>query len=185
MERLAIPFSCQAPGVDEDSVKRLGREPFATVQELARKKAQSVFQRNPTSVVIGSDQAAVLESDLLDKPGDAAAAIAQLQRLRGREHLLLTAVAIAHGEGMIEFAEVTRLLMRNLTDEEIADYIATEKPFDCAGSYKIESLGITLFDRIDSQDHTAIIGLPLLRLSRELRQIGIGHASAGSSEKLT
>lgn len=175
MERLAIPFTCQAPGVDEDTVKRLGRDPFATVQELARRKAQSVRKRNPTSVVIGSDQAAVLKSELLDKPGDAPNAIAQLRKLRGQEHLLLTAVAIAHSEGMIEFTDITRLFMRDLTDDEITRYVAAEKPFDCAGSYKIESLGITLFDRIESQDHTAIIGLPLLQLSRELRKIDIAH----------
>lgn len=175
MERLAVPFTCQAPAVDEDAVKRLGHEPFATVQELARRKAQTVFERNPSSIVVGSDQAAVVESDLLDKPGDALGATAQLQRLRGQEHLLLTAVAIAHSGGMIEFTDVTRLLMRNLTDDEIARYIEAEKPFDCAGSYKIENLGITLFDRIDSQDHTAITGLPLLRLSSELRKLGIAQ----------
>ncbi|MGK0204727.1 MAG: septum formation protein [Planctomycetota bacterium] len=173
MERLQVPFTCEAPGVNEDDVKKLGHEPLATVQELARRKAQCVFGRNPTCVVIASDQAVVVDNELLDKPGDRAGAIEQLTKLRGREHRLITAVTIAHSQGLTEFCDITRLVMRGLTDGEIARYVDADKPFDCAGSYKIEQLGITLFDRIDSHDHTAITGLPMLQLSSELRKIGV------------
>lgn len=173
MERLQVPFTCEAPGVDEQDVKQLGHKPMVVVEELARRKATAVFDRNPTCVVIGSDQAAVLDDDLLDKPKNRAGAIQQLHRLRGREHRLITAVAIAHDKGLTEFCDITRLIMRDLTDQEIARYVDAEKPFDCAGSYKIEQLGITLFEHIDSRDHTAIIGLPLLQLTHELRKIGV------------
>lgn len=173
MQRLRVPFTCEAPGVNEDDVKQLNHDPLATVQELARRKAKSVFDRNPTCVVIGSDQAAVLDNQLIDKPGDRVGAIKQLTKLRGREHLLITAVTIAHNRGLAEFCDITRLVMRNLSEDEITRYVDAEKPFDCAGSYKIEQLGITLFERIDSHDHTAIIGLPLLQLSSELRKIGV------------
>ena len=173
MQRLRVPFTCEAPGVNEDDVKQLNHDPLATVQELARRKAKSVFDRNPTCVVIGSDQAAVLDNQRIDKPGDRVGAIKQLTKLRGREHLLITAVTIAHNRGLTEFCDITRLVMRNLSEDEITRYVDAEKPFDCAGSYKIEQLGITLFERIDSHDHTAIIGLPLLQLSSELRKIGV------------
>jgi septum formation protein len=173
MERLQVPFTCVAPGVNEQDVKQLGHQPIATVQELARRKAESVFNRNPTCVVIGSDQAAVLDDELLDKPGNRVGAIKQLNKLRGREHRLITAVAIAHDKGLTEFCDITRLVMRDLSEDEIARYVDAEKPFDCAGSYKIEQLGITLFEHIDSHDHTAIIGLPLLQLTRELRKLGV------------
>ena len=173
MERLQLPFTWEAPGVNEDEVKQLDGGPQATVQELARRKAQAVFARNPTCVVIGSDQAVVVDNQLLDKPGGRAGAIAQLMQLRGREHRLITAVAIAHAQGLTEFCDITRLVMRALTEGEIARYVDAEQPFDCAGSYKIEKLGITLFERIDSHDHTAIIGLPMLQLSSELRKIGM------------
>lgn len=173
MERLRVPFTCEAPGVNEDAVKQLNQDPVATVQEIARLKAQAVLGRNPTCVVIGSDQAVVIDNELLGKPGDRMGAIKQLTHLRGREHRLITAVTIANSEGLIEFHDTTRLVMRDLTDGEIARYVDAEEPFDCAGSYKIEQLGIALFERIDSHDHTAIVGLPMLRLSRELRKIGM------------
>ena len=173
MERLQVPFTCEASNVDEDAVKQRGDDPLATVQELARRKARAVFERHPDSVVIGSDQAAVIDNELLDKPGDRAGAIEQLTRLAGREHRLITAVTIAHSAGLTEFTDVTRLVLRDLTEGEISRYVDREQPFDCAGSYKIEQLGITLFERIDSHDHTAIVGLPLLQLGLELRKLGV------------
>jgi septum formation protein len=131
-----------------------------------------VQQRHPAAVVIGSDQGAVLDAALLDKPGSEANATAQLRALRGRAHDLVTAVAIAHPAGLVTFTDVTTLWMRDLTDEEIARYVQRERPLQCAGSYMIESLGVALFDRVESEDHTAIVGLPLARLSRELRALG-------------
>lgn len=173
LARLCAPFTCERPGVDEDMVKRTLTDPLAIVQELARQKARAVAARHPAAIVIGSDQAATIDGAVLDKPGTAANAIAQLTRLQGRAHRLLTAVAIVHPGGMAEFVDTTTLLMRALSPAEIERYVATERPLDCAGSYQIEKLGITLFERIDGGDQTAIIGLPLLRLCSELRQLGM------------
>jgi len=172
LARLGLPFTCERPGVDEDAVKRALGEPLAVVRELAQQKARAVARRFPTAVVIGSDQAATIDGAILDKPGNAANAIAQLTRLQGRPHTLLTAVAIAHPGGLVEFVDTTTLHMRALDAATIARYVAAEQPLDCAGSYKIEALGITLFERIDGADQTAIQGLPLLRLCRELRALG-------------
>ncbi len=172
LQRLRIPFTCRAPGIDEASVKATIADPETLARELARRKALAVAALQPAAFVIGSDQVATIDGAILDKPGTAAQASAQLQRLRGREHRLLTAVAIAHPGGVVEFIEVTRLCMRSLEDAEIERYIAQDQPLDCAGSYKIESLGIALFAGISAEDQTAIVGLPLLRLAAELRQLG-------------
>lgn len=169
-----MPFRVEAPGVDEAVTKAAGGQPQAIVEDLARQKARAVFGRNPKAVVIGSDQAVVLEGELLDKPGSEANAKAQLQSLRGREHRLITSVAIAHHDGLAEFTDITRLTMRELSDAEIERYVQREQPLDCAGSYKIEGLGVALFERIDTRDHTAIVGLPLVQLSAELRKLGVG-----------
>lgn len=173
LERLRVPFACERPGVDEDEVKRTHGSPLAVVQALARQKALAVAARHPGAIVVGSDQAATIDGAILDKPATVANALAQLQRLQGREHRLLTAVAIAHARGVVEFVDTTRLQMRPLAPAEIERYVAQEQPFDCAGSYKIEALGIALFESIASDDQTAIVGLPLLRLCRELRALGL------------
>lgn len=173
LERLRVPFACERPGVDEDAVKRSHEGPLAVVQALARQKALAVAARHPGAIVVGSDQAATIDGAILDKPATVANAQAQLQRLQGREHRLLTAVAIAHARGVVEFVDTTRLQMRPLAPGEIERYVAQEQPLDCAGSYKIEALGIALFESIASDDQTAIVGLPLLRLCRELRALGL------------
>ena len=173
LERLRVPFTCEAPGVDEEAVKRSTPEPLAVVRELARQKALAVQQRHPAAIVIGGDQAATIDGAVLDKPGTAALAKAQLQRLQGQEHQLLTAVAIAHPGGLVEFVDATFLRMRPLDAAAIERYVAAEQPLDCAGSYKIEGLGIALFQRVTGDDQTAITGLPLLRLCQELRALGV------------
>ncbi len=173
LARLALPFTTIAPGVDEDTVKRTAPDALAVVTTLARAKAQAVAASRRGAIVIGSDQAATLDGIVLDKPGSAANAQAQLARLQGREHRLLTAVAIVHPRGLVEFVDTTLLAMRTLSAAEIARYVAAERPFDCAGSYKIEGLGIALFERIVGGDPTAIVGLPLLRLAAELRALGL------------
>lgn len=173
LERLRVPFACEKPGVDESIAKQALREPLAIVTTLARQKAQAVATRHPHAIVVGSDQAATLDGAILDKPGTAANAVAQLLRLQGRAHQLLTAVAIAHPGGLVEFVDTTTLTMRALTPAAIERYVAAEQPLDCAGSYKIESLGIALFERIESADQTAIQGLPLLALCRALRALGL------------
>ena len=172
LTRLRLSFEAVAPGVDEAVVKAAGGPARAVVEELARRKSEAVRARRPSDVVIGSDQAAVLDGKILDKPGTKANAIAQLRALRGRQHQLITAVAVSHPDGIERFTDVTSLTMRTLSDEEIDRYVCAERPLDCAGSYKIEGLGVTLFEQIESRDHTAIVGLPLAQLSDTLRSLG-------------
>ena len=171
--RLRVPFDTDPPGVDEAAVKRVATSPEAAVRELARRKALAVAARHAGAIVIGSDQCACIDGRILDKPGSPAAAREQLRLLQGNEHRLLTAVAIAHAGPLIEWTDSTRLHMRPLLPDEIERYVAADSPLDCAGSYKIEGLGISLFDRIEGEDQTAIMGLPLLRLCRELRALGV------------
>ncbi|MCR9248333.1 MAG: Maf family protein [bacterium] len=180
LERLGLPFEAIAPDVDEAAAKQRLSEPEQIAVTLAREKALAghaaarAAAPDASAFVIGSDQVATIDGEVLDKPGDKGRAIAQLERLQGREHRLLTAVAIAHDDPATTtgFLDVTRLCMRTLTTAEIERYVAADQPFDCAGSYKIERLGITLFAAIDCEDQTAIVGLPLLRLAAELRQLG-------------
>lgn len=184
LERLGLPFDCVAPAVAEATIKANaapGTTPLELAQQLARAKAQAGAAKAQAgaaaaaaseTLVIGSDQIATIDGRVLDKPGTVARAIEQLLALQGREHELVTAVAIAGGERTIEFVDVTRLCMRPLERAEIERYVAADSPLDCAGSYKIEGLGISLFAGIDCEDQTAIVGLPLLRLAAELRQLG-------------
>jgi septum formation protein len=174
LARLRLSFRTAAPDVDEPAIQALFDAASAVelAEHLALAKATSVARREPAAVVIGSDQVCVCRDRLLGKPGTAAAAREQLQFLAGKDHRLITAVAVACG-GLLQHTDVTRLQMRTLTADEIERYVAADQPFDCAGSYKLESLGIALFERIDSADQTAITGLPLLGLCRLLRQAGL------------
>ena len=173
LERLGLRFRCIAPDVDEAAFKDRGLAPEELAATLARAKADSVASLVPGAIVIGSDQVCTIDGDVLDKPGDAATNVAQLRRLAGHEHRLITAVCIARSDQRREFVDVTRLKMRPLSAERLAAYVAMDRPFDCAGGYKLESGGIALFERIESADHTAIIGLPLMRLARELEELGL------------
>jgi septum formation protein len=173
LERLGLMFSTEAPGVDEAAVKRELTDPPAIVRVLAAAKANAVAARRRDAIVIGSDQAVVAGGTVLDKPGSRERARAQLEQLQGREHFLLTAVALVHPHGVVEFVDSARLRMRALTAAEIDRYLTADQPFDCAGSYKFESRGIALFERVEAADQTAITGLPLLRLCAELRALGV------------
>ena len=172
LQQLGEPFETAAPGVDETIAKASGAPPRQVVEELALQKARAVWAARPGDVVIGSDQAAVLDDEILDKPGTEANAVAQLQRLRGRQHQLITAVAVVHPGGRARFTDVTNLVMRRLEDCEIASYVQRDQPLDCAGSYKFESCGDALFERVETRDETAIVGLPLARLRATLRALG-------------
>jgi septum formation protein len=172
LERLAIPFTCQSPGIDEEAWKRKGLPAAELARELAIAKSQAVWSKHPDAIVIGSDQVAEVDGQILDKPGSINRAIEQLGLLSGKTHHLWTAVAISSVAGCDVFIDKTTLTMRSLTAEEMARYVAHDQPLDCAGSYKLESLGITLFEQITSADQTAIIGLPLLETARRLREHG-------------
>ena len=172
LARLGIPFEVEGPGVDETALA--GEKPEAQVVRLARAKAAAVASRRPGAVVVGSDQLAQADGlGTLGKPGDAARARAQLAALSGRKALFLTALAVARADGQVETELVpTEVHFRALGAAEIAAYVERERPFDCAGSFKSEGLGIALFERIASDDPTALVGLPLIALARRLRALG-------------
>jgi septum formation protein len=176
MSRLALPYSCMAPGADEAALP--GEPPAAQVVRLARAKASAVAGKHPQAWVIGSDQLAVRREagaeSTLGKPGSAVRCIEQLQECSGQAISFLTAVAVMRqdtGE-LIEFIDTTRVMFRVLDLPTIERYVAREAPLDCAGGFKSEGLGITLCESIDSADPTALIGLPLIRLSAVLRSVG-------------
>ncbi|MCB9876655.1 MAG: septum formation protein Maf [Planctomycetes bacterium] len=173
LERLGLPFTVDAPDLDEAAIAADCDTPISVAQTLARAKAEAVARRHPDAIVIGSDQLACLGQRRFGKPGTRNGALAQLRELRGREHQLLTAVAVVCGKRVVEFVDTTRLTMRALSDAEITRYVEADAPYECAGSYRFEGLGICLFDRVDSHDQTAILGLPLLRLCAELRAFGV------------
>jgi septum formation protein len=175
LERLKIPFSAVAPHVDEDAAKREIAEPEALVRHLAREKARSLAARFPAALVIGSDQAVDIDGQALGKPKTAEAAVNQLIWLSGREHKIHTAVAVHDAaSGRTEEAlDTHRIRLRVLTVDEIRSYVARERPLDCAGSYRIEALGIALMERISGDDYTAVIGLPLMRLVDLLARFGV------------
>ncbi len=173
LSRLRIPFDVVAPEVDETPLA--GELPHALASRLALAKAHAVAKLHPDAVVIGSDQVADLKGEPLGKPGNHLRAVQQLQRMRGVTVVFQTAVAVVcHTTGFerMEVAAV-RVHFRDLSDAEIEAYLQAEQPYDCAGSAKSEGLGIALLDAIDNDDPTALIGLPLIRTCRMLRDAGI------------
>ncbi len=173
LERLRIPFSVTAPDVDETPMA--GETPKKLAMRLALAKAQAVAALHPQAVVIGSDQVADLAGQPLGKPGEHARAVQQLRQMRGQTVIFQTALAVvclATGFEQVDLAEV-RVVFRDLSDEEIEAYLQAEKPYDCAGSAKSEGLGIALLESIDNDDPTALVGLPLIRTARLLRQAGV------------
>jgi septum formation protein len=172
LSQLGLPFEAIAPGVDEDQLKYQGLSPTQLAMELGRLKAQAVFKKRPEACVIGSDQVCMLNGELLGKPGSFDQAIAQLSKMQGQHHELITAVTLISPQGEINFHNRTLLFMRPLTIDQIKAYVAEDKPLDCAGSYKLETKGIKLFEKIEMDDHTSIIGLPLIQLNNHLLQLG-------------
>ena len=173
LQRLHLPFTVAAPAVDETPLP--SEPPAQLAQRLALAKAHAVATLHPEAVVIGSDQVADLAGQPLGKPGDHARATAQLQRMRGHTVVFHTAVAVVcHASGFVQtdLAPV-RVRFRELSDAEIERYLRAEQPYDCAGSAKSEGLGISLLEAIDSDDPTALIGLPLIRTCRLLRAAGL------------
>ena len=173
MQRLRLPFEVVAPQVDESL--RPGETPAAMAQRLALEKAREVAARYPGAVVIGADQVADLAGQAMGKPGNHASAVAQLQALRGRWVTFHTAVAVLRTDTGFEQVQVApvRVRFRELSDADIDRYLVLEQPYDCAGSAKCETLGIALLEAIESDDPTALVGLPLIRTCRLLREAGI------------
>jgi 7-methyl-GTP pyrophosphatase len=172
-ERLGVPFRAVSPTVDEGAIQAQFDAASASdlAEHLAMAKAMSVSRQEPDATVIGSDQVCVCDDRILNKPGTAEAAAEQLAFLAGKTHRLITAVCIWQAGATLRHRDVTTLTMLPLSGEQIERYVAADQPLDCAGSYKLESRGIALFEAIQSADHTAITGLPLLAVARLLRQL--------------
>jgi septum formation protein len=173
LARLRVPFDVVSPDVDETPLT--GEAPQALAARLALAKAKAVAALHPQAVVIGSDQVADLNGEPLGKPGTHERAVRQLQRMRGQTVVFQTAVSVVCQESHFEQTELAQIKVhfRNLSDTEIEAYLRAEEPYDCAGSAKSEGLGIALLDAIDNDDPTALIGLPMIRTARLLREAGI------------
>ncbi len=173
LQRLGLPFRCMAPDVDESGIG--GESPAQQVVRLAQAKTAAVAPAGEAAVVIGSDQLAVLDGGVLGKPGDAQTAAAQLRHMRSRTVEFLTAVCVLEAAtGTVQTDVVPfNVAFRDYSDAEIHRYIEADRPLDCAGSFKSERLGITLVRRMEGTDPTALIGLPLIRLSEMLRAAGV------------
>lgn len=172
LERLGVPFRCQAPRVDEELWKADADDPRGLAEELAKAKALSLRDEEPDATLIGCDQLVSFEGRIFGKPASIEGAVEQLSRLAGRSHELITALAVWHDGRISRHTDVTTLRMRSLDRDEIERYVAADRPIDCAGGYRLEERGIALFESIDSEDHSAITGLPLIALTTILRRIG-------------
>lgn len=173
LARLGLPFTAIGPHIDES--RREGEPAAAMVRRLARAKAQAVADQHPSAWVIGSDQCAVLGDAILGKPGTHVRAFEQLHAASGRSVVFHTGLCLMNLErGFERTVEVPfTVRFRHLKDTEIERYLALEKPYDCAGSFKSEGLGIALFEALEGGDPTALIGLPLIALCALLREAGL------------
>jgi septum formation protein len=173
LSRLRLDFAVEPPHVDE--TPHAGETPEALARRLAAAKAAAVARMHPAAIVIGSDQVADLDGEPLGKPGSHANAVAQLRRMSGRTVVFHTAVTVTcQDSGFTEHdLAPVRVRFRTLAPEEIEAYLRAEQPYDCAGSARSEGLGIALLEAIDSDDPTALVGLPLIRTCRMLRAAGL------------
>jgi septum formation protein len=173
LARLGVPFTSVAHRCDEDAFKQQGATPAALAALLARAKAESVATDHPGAFVLGSDQVCVLGDEILSKPGTRARAEAQLARLAGTTHHLITAMALRYPDGSArERVSVHPMRVRPLSPAAITRYVAADEPLDCAGSYKIEGRGIALFESLGGDDFTGIVGLSLIALTDLLLEAG-------------
>ncbi|MBK1650016.1 Maf family protein [Rhabdochromatium marinum] len=173
LDRLGLNYRALAPDVDESA--QPGEAPAALTERLAQAKAQAMAEQYPDSLIIGSDQVVSLDGHMLGKPGGHQAAIAQLERLSGRQACFLTGLCLlntATGQ-MQSHCDAFWVWFRQLSAAKIATYVERERPYDCAGAFKSEGLGIALFTRLQGEDPNSLIGLPLIRLITMLEQEGV------------
>ena len=174
LEKLGLPFTCEKPQVDESAFKNKLYRPIEIAEKLSALKANTVLESSPDSVVIGSDQVIHLDGETFSKPKTIEKAIAQLKKMRGKTHELISGVTIATKDKSVTFSHSTLLTLReDLLDSEIEYYVNKEEPLFCAGSYMIENLGIALFKEVNTTDFNSIIGLPLIDLVTHLKEFGI------------
>lgn len=172
LQKLGVPFDCHAPEVDETPLT--GESPSRLVERLSIAKAQAVAAHLKQGLVIGSDQVAVIDNEILGKPGTHENAVVQLLRASGKTVTFLTGLALVNAASGSIQAEVVpfKVVFRELSREQIDNYLNAEQPYNCAGSFKSEGLGIALFERLEGDDPNTLIGLPLIRLIRMLEKEG-------------
>jgi len=173
MEQLNIPFTQKNPTVDEEELKKKAAVSIPDLPlYLARQKAESLITPNASEITIGCDQMGLLKGQPLGKAGSQDKAIEQLKKMQGKTHQLVTSIAVHCGGKWELHTDITQMKMKPLTDEQIKKYVDLDDPVNSAGSYKIESLGLALFEDIETKDHTAIVGLPMMALCRILGKFG-------------
>lgn len=166
-------FQALPPQVNEDSFKQQIDDPVQLTRKLAYEKAKSLnLHRQPNVVVVGSDQVGFIDGKRIDKPGDRKQNIQQLMSMAGKTHQLITSLCVLSEVGECYYTDITHMTMRALSEEQISEYVSMDNPMDCAGGYKLEKAGICLFESIKTEDHTAIIGLPMLGLTNILIKLG-------------
>ncbi len=173
LSRLGIPFRIEKPDIDETRIKN--ESPRSLVERLGKSKAKAVAEHSKNALIIGSDQIAVCEDRILGKPGNHETAVNQLLFLSGRKIVFLTSLCLINSRNHKERLKIiaTNVKLRELSHTQILYYLDKEKPFNCAGSFKSEGLGIALIKSIESEDHTALVGLPLLELCNMLSEEGV------------
>jgi len=173
LARLGVPFVTESPDINEDALP--SETPEDLVLRLAEEKARAAGQNHPDSLVIGSDQVACLDGNILGKPGNRENAIIQLQQSAGKRLTFYTGLCLLNTASNQEqiACESFHVHFRQLSNEQIERYVDREQPFNCAGSFKSEGLGIALFDRLEGDDPNALIGLPLIRLIDMLAEEGV------------
>ena len=173
LEKLDLSFDCDSPDIDETPLKN--ESPQDMVERLAKLKAQAIAVRHPQSIIIASDQCATLDGKIIGKPGDHAAAVEQLSNASGRAVTFYTSLCVynAATNQFEECVEPFYVYFRELSAEQIENYLNKEKPYNCAGSFKSEGLGISLFDRLEGNDPNTLIGLPLIQLIKMLERFHV------------
>ena len=179
LARLCLPFSVASPAIDESPLA--GEAAPDTALRLALAKAQHIARTHPDALIIGADQVAMVDGVQLGKAGNHANALKQLQMMRGKEVLFHSALCVLDAKTKRSQVRdvITRATVRDLSDDELSAYLHIEQPYDCAGSAKVEGLGITILERVESDDPTALIGLPLIALTQMLRDFGVVFYQAG------
>jgi len=173
LERLNISFSTAAPNIDEKAFKAKGLDHIQLSKELSLLKARNISTFYDDAIVLGGDQVASFNQTILSKPKTKQRAFEQLKSMAGKEHELITSlVIIANGQEYI-YTSIAKMKMRQLTDTQISRYIDIDSPLHSCGSYRLEALGISLFESINCEDYTSIIGIPLMWTARKLSELGV------------
>lgn len=174
LKQLGLPFTVVIPGVDEEPIKLKQLDPKTVAVALAELKGLAVARLHPNDLIIAADQVAFIGNEILSKPKEPIRAVEQLEKLQGRTHHLATALWMKHPtKGVKASLVIATMHMKALAKETLVQYVDQDRPLDCAGSYKIESAGLALFNSIECDDFSSIIGLPLMVLSRTLQEWGL------------